>query len=264
MRELVVVSPFNGMSCGRLALEEVPNVKVLRYYTMEIKGSAIRVSDDNFPCDIPHKLGDITKVDTDELLQDIHRDFGPDTEILLLGGSPCQDFSVANADRLGLAGIKSGLFFEYMRLFRGLQPTYFLLENVRMKKDQQDRISYELGCEPTVINSKVVVPQLRHRLYWTNIVDSIPPLVHTDKTLNDVLIKGYSDREYARALLESDSRPLSTPVKMAHRYFNTGFTTLIFKDREHFLKIRQHFNRHFKGKSALEITAKAAGIDMGI
>ena len=177
----------------------------------------------------------------------------PDVEIdLLIHGSPCQDFSGANKERLGVDGIKSGLFFEYVRLLKATTPKYFLLENVRMKKEHQDFVSSIIGCEPIVINSELVAPHLRHRLYWTNIPFNEMP---KDKglKLNDFLIDGYSDREKARTLLESDSRPLTTPVKMAHRYFNTGFTTLIFQSKEHYNLIKEHFDKYFKGKSAKEI-----------
>ena len=82
--------------------------------------------------------------------------------------------------------------------------------------------------------------------------------------LNDFLINGYSDRKKARTLLESDSRPLSTPIKMCHRYFNTGFTTLIFKSKEHFDELKEHFDKYFKGKSAKEIDSLSIGMDLSI
>lgn len=108
----------------------------------------------------------------------------------------------------------------------------------------------EFDC--TVINSALLSPQLRHRLYWTNIPNINIPKDRNIK-LNDILINGYSDRDKARAILEGDSRPLATPIKMCHRYFNTGFTTLIFKDEQHYKDIKSHFNINFKGKSAKEI-----------
>ncbi len=175
----------------------------------------------------------------------------------------CQDFSGANKKRLGVEGIKSGLFYEYVRLLKELNPRYFILENVRMKKEQQDIISKELGLEPLVFQSGDVTAQLRYRLYWTNIPCGIN-LKKKQVSLNDILDSGYSDKEKARALLESDSRPLATPIKMAHRYFNKGFTTLIFESKEHFDEVNKHFNKHFKGKSAFEIDKLILGMDLGV
>lgn len=247
-----VLSLFDGMSCGRLALDRA-GVAVNKYYSSEIKTYAIDVANENFPQDKDFRLGDITKIKGDDL---------PVID-LLIGGSPCQDFSGANkGERLGLAGVKSGLFFEYIRLLREVKPTFFLLENVRMKKNHQDFISSLLGCEPIVINSKLLAPHLRHRLYWTNIPFNGQP-VNSGLLLNDC-IDGYSDRDKARTLLESDSRPLANSLKMCHRYFNTGFTTLIFKSKIHFDEIKTHFDANFKGKSAKEIDVLSAGMDLSL
>ena len=132
-----------------------------------------------------------------------------------------------------------------------------------MKKEHEDLITKVLKCEPIVINSERVAPHLRHRLYWTNIPNVIKPK-DRGLLLNDFLINGYSDRDKARTLLESDSRPLSTPLKMAHRYFNTGFTTLIFKNKEHYIEIKNHFDCNFKGKSATEIDNMSKNMDLSI
>ena len=148
---------------------------------------------------------------------------------LLIGGSPCQDFSNANLVKDGLDGEKSGLFYHYLRLLHELKPKYFLLENVKMKKSDQAKISELLGVEPVAINSKLLSAQSRPRLYWTNIPDVVPP---DDKGIRveDILEDGYCPLPKSRCLLVSDSRPLTTPVKMYHRS-TLGFTTLIFKDK---------------------------------
>jgi DNA-cytosine methyltransferase len=247
-----VLSLFDGMSCGRIALERA-GIKVDKDYSSEIKEYAIKVANENYPQDKDYRLGDVTKIKANELSQ----------IDLLIGGSPCQDFSGANKERLGIKGTKSGLFYEYVRLLNECKPKYFLLENVRMKKEHQDLISKEIGYEPIVINSELVSPHLRHRLYWTNI-PNVKKIKNTELQLNNFLEKGYSDRKKARTLLESDSRPLSTPIKMAHRYFNTGFTTLIFKDKEHFNNIKIHFDLNFKGKSAKEIDVLIKSIDLSL
>ena len=235
-----VLSLFDGMSCGRIALGRA-DIKVDNYYSSEIKDYAIEVANNNYPEDKKNRLGDITTIKGSDL----------PTIDLLIGGSPCQDFSGANKDRSGLDGIKSGLFYEWLRLKNEIKPKYFLLENVRMKKEHQDIISKELGYEPIIINSRLYAPQLRHRLYWTNI-----PLVnqtYSNIDLNEILENGFSDRVKARCLLESDSRPLSTPIKMFHRYYSTGFTTLIFKTERHYHNCVNHYNFHFKGMSAKDI-----------
>lgn len=247
-----VLSLFDGMSCGRIALERA-GVEVTNYFSSEIKDYAIKVADENYPIDRNKRLGDITKINGYKL---------PKIN-LLIGGSPCQDFSGANKTRLGDKGLKSGLFYEYVRLLEETNPEYFLLENVRMKKEHQNIISELLGVEPIVINSQLLAPHLRHRLYWTNI-NVIEQPEDKQLNLNDFLINGYSDREKARTLLESDSRPLTTPIKMCHRYFNTGFTTLIFKSKEHYESIKKDFDSKYKGKSAKEIDSLIIGEDLTI
>jgi len=102
----------------------------------------------------------------------------------LIGGSPCQSFSNAG-NGTGFNG-KSSLFWEYVRILKEVKPTYFLLENVKMKKEWQDIISQALGVEPIEINSKYFVPQNRPRLYWTNIkVENIPTTFN--HCINDIL-----------------------------------------------------------------------------
>lgn len=223
-----VLSLFDGMSCGQIALNRA-GIKYDNYFASEIKPHAIKVTQHNYPNTI--QLGDVTKIKGSDL---------PKID-LLIGGSPCQDFSRGNATRDGLDGRKSGLFFEYLRLLKELKPKYWLLENVIMSDADYAIISEYMGTEPIRINSSLVSAQLRDRLYWTNIgpeyIDlfgrrkSIIPLPRDKKIqLKDVLESGFTDREKSRALLESDSRPLRAPLKMFHRYYSTGFTTVVFKD----------------------------------
>ena len=161
---------------------------------------------------------------------------------LLIGGSPCQDLSQAHSERLGLKGNKSSLFWEYVRALNELQPDYFLLENVEMPSEDYETISKTLGCYPVNINSSLVSPQMRNRYYWTNIGDknfnlfgfptcSIPQPRDRKIYLQEVLTSGFADRLKARCLLESDSRPLKDVKRMLHRYFSTGFTTLVFEEK---------------------------------
>jgi len=150
-----VLSLFDGMSCGRIALEKA-GIKVDKYYASEIDKYAIQVSEKNYPNII--RLGDVTQVKASEL---------PKID-LLIGGSPCQGFSFAGK-QLNFDDPRSKLFFEYVRLLKECKPEYFLLENVCMKKEYQQVISEALGVEPILINSALVSAQNRKRLYWTNI-----------------------------------------------------------------------------------------------
>ena len=105
------------------------------------------------------------------------------------------------------------------------------MENVaRMKKEDADFITKLMGVKPIRINSSLVSAQLRDRYYWTNIPNvTIPKDKHI--LLQDVLTSGYTNREKARALLVSDSRPLKTKEKMLHRYYDTGFTTIVWEEK---------------------------------
>lgn len=156
-----VLSLFDGMSCGRLALQKL-GVNVESYHASEIDKYAIQVAKDNWD-DIIH-IGDVTKVDGTQYE-------GID---LLLGGSPCQGFSFAGK-QLNFDDPRSKLFFEYVRILREAKPKYFLLENVKMKKEFQDVISEQLGVQPIEIDSALVSAQRRKRLYWTNIPNVTQP-----------------------------------------------------------------------------------------
>lgn len=248
-----VFSAFDGMSCGRIALDKV-GLTVDNYFSSEIKKYAIDIANKNYPQDKKNRLGDITTIKGSDL----------PTIDLFIGGSPCQDFSGANKNRLGVEGSKSGLFYEWLRLKNEVKPKYFLLENVRMKSEHEDIISKELNCKPIKINSMHFAPQLRHRLYWTNI--PLPYIYPRPKQLIEVLENGWTERTHARCLLESDSRPLSTPIKMFHRYYSTGFTTLIFKSQKHFGECVFHYNENFKHMNAKQIDEhiKNSNIDLSI
>jgi len=156
-----VLSLFDGMSCGQIALKKL-EIKVDKYFASEIDKYAIKVSSDNFPNTI--HLGDVTKIKAENL---------PKID-LLIGGSPCQGFSIAGK-QLNFNDPRSELFFEYVRLLKELKPKWFLLENVVMKKEYQDVITKYLGVEPIKINSSLVSAQNRKRLYWTNIPNVTQP-----------------------------------------------------------------------------------------
>ena len=157
---------FDGMSCGQLALQRA-DIPVKSYHASEIDKWAIKVTKKNFPFTL--HMGDVTKLE-DWRLEFIRDEIGID---LVMGGSPCQGFSFAGKN-LNFEDPRSKLFFEFVRVLKILKPKYFLLENVRMKKESQDIISNYMGVEPIVVNSNLVSAQNRHRLYWTNIPFSIP------------------------------------------------------------------------------------------
>jgi DNA (cytosine-5)-methyltransferase 3A len=142
------------MSCGQIALNKL-GIKYDNYYASEIDEPVMSVTQFNYPNTI--QMGSITELQSSQL---------PKID-LLFGGSPCQSFSNAGNGK-GFDG-KSGLFYDFVRLLKECKPTYFLLENVKMKKEWQDIISEELGVQPIKINSNLVSAQNRERLYWTNI-----------------------------------------------------------------------------------------------
>ena len=149
-----VLSLFDGMSCGQIALNKL-GIKYDNYYASEIDKFAIGITKKNYPNTI--HLGDVRDVKGEDL---------PKID-LLFGGSPCQSFSNAGNGK-GFEG-SSGIFWEYVRVLREVKPKYFMLENVKMKKEWQDIITKELGVEPIAINSSLLSGQNRPRLYWTNI-----------------------------------------------------------------------------------------------
>jgi len=170
-----VLSLFDGMSCGRIALDQL-GIPVEKYYASEIDKYAIQVSQANYP-EI-EQVGDICNLDPKDY-QDVD---------LMLAGSPCQGFSFAGK-QLAFDDPRSALFFEFIRLLKAIKPKYFLLENVRMKKEFLDVITQQVSdcyeaddvapefkdilgnvtIKPHFINSSLVSAQSRQRYYWTNI-----------------------------------------------------------------------------------------------
>lgn len=151
-----VLSLFDGICCGHLALERA-GIKIDSYDAYEIEKNAIKATETNFPDVVQH--GDVTIEDFTKYKGKID---------LLIGGSPCTNLSMAGNGQ-GLKGSQSKLFYEYARAIKEVQPKYFLLENVIMKKEWEDIITNILGVEPIEINSSLVSAQNRRRLYWTNI-----------------------------------------------------------------------------------------------
>lgn len=216
-----VLSLFDGISCGRLALERA-GIPVELYFASEIKKCAIKVTMDNYPDTI--QIGDVTKVHYEDgiLYKNCERttiknkdgfeiikwEFGEKVYEgnidLLIGGSPCQDFSFASIltpykdykdnEKYGLKGLKSRLFYEYLRLKKECNPKFFLLENVKMKDASEKELNKYMGVEGIHINSNLVSFQNRNRIYWTNIPSVEIP---EDKHINFQDFKD-TDPEYCK------------------------------------------------------------------
>lgn len=228
-----VLSLFDGMSCGQIALERA-GIKVDNYFASEIKSHAIKLTQLQYPNTI--QLGDVRKIKVKDL---------PKID-LLIGGSPCQDFSTVNKERKGLGGEKSGLFYEYLRIkneINYINPNFkFLLENVSMDDYSYQTISELIGTYPTNINSKLVSAQLRQRSYWTNIGSYWNDLFGNrysmisqpkDKNikLQDILESGYVELEKAYCLRTKNGKSEKDQPGFYKRYINHGLLTAVFLDK---------------------------------
>ncbi len=191
-----VLSLFDGISCGQVALERV-GIKVDNFFASETDPYPIEVTQKNYPNTI--QLGDVLKIKGKDL---------PQID-LIMGGSPCQGFSFAGK-QLNFEDPRSKLFFEFVRLVKECKPKYFLLENVKMKQEFKDIISEQLGVKPVLINSCLVSGQNRKRLYWTNIPGITQPedkgIVWGDVREHGVNAQNYYYTERAMQWLARHSR----------------------------------------------------------
>ena len=227
-----VLSLFDGMSCGQIALNKM-DIKINNYYASEIDKYAIAVTQKNYPNTI--QLGNVCKIQAKDL-----------SKIdLLLGGSPCQGFSFAG-NGLNFNDPRSKLFFEYTRLLKETNPKWFLFENVIMKKEYQDVITKLIGVAPIIIDSALVSAQSRKRLYWTNILGIQQP---RDKKLclGDIL-ENNVDKKYniterfykknigtlsytkSRYNIRKLSQKAKTLTTGGHGISNSGSTNIWFSD----------------------------------
>lgn len=194
-----IFSPFDGCACARVAVDKlgIP----CTYYASEIDKWAIQIANKNYPDII--QLGDIRDIKGSNL---------PEID-LMIGGSPCQDLSVAGKGA-GLKGSRSALFYDFVRLLEEIKPKYFVLENVAsMKKIWRDKITDILGVEPILIDSALVSAQSRKRYYWTNIQGIEQP---EDKgiLLRDVIEDGVVDRDKSFCV-DANYWKGTTPVRYA-------------------------------------------------
>lgn len=183
-----VLSLFDGISCGQLALNKL-NINCT-YYASEIDTDAIKVTNNNFPNTI--QLGDINNWKTWNIKN-------PD---IIIGGSPCQGFSFAGKE-LNFSDPRSKLFFNFVDIIKHYKPQYFLLENVVMQKSFENIISNYLEVDPVKINSSLVSAQNRQRLYWANF--KISEIQDRNILFNDY-INGVPARMVGRRLNENGKR----------------------------------------------------------
>ena len=205
---MIVLSLFDGISGGRVALERA-GIVADAYFASEVDAYAIQIAQKNYPSTI--QIGDVSKVSYKEgVLYTDNGNFNVGAIDLLIGGSPCQNFTFAgkregmvtdaNVEITSLdqylelkeSGFvfkgQSYLFWEYIRLLREIKPQYFLLENVKMSQRWQSVITNAVGVSPVNINSELLSAQRRNRLYWTNINGGTIPQPNDLKlVLNDVV-----------------------------------------------------------------------------
>lgn len=231
-----VFSGFDGISVAQYVLLKL-GYKINKYYASEIDQRPIKCTSHNFPKTIQY--GNIKMIKPEHFMHKID---------LIVGGSPCQDLSIAGKGA-GLSGARSGLFYEWLRLlraFREINPEIlFFLENVRMKKVYQDEISKLLGVEPIPFDSALVSAQTRKRLYWTNIVSKEDFVYPNDRgiILNDILQFGLSDEDKC--------------LTIGATYGSAVKTDYIDKRNRHMIKNEAYIHQGNKFK----LTTKANAID---
>jgi DNA (cytosine-5)-methyltransferase 3A len=178
---MIVLSLFDGISVAQQALSEL-GWSVEEYYASEVDKYVMQVTMQNFPDTI--QVGNVSDLPS-SLFEGVD---------LLIGGSPCQDLSIAKKNRDGLAGDKSSLFFEYVRIKDEAKPLWFVFENVNsMPREAKQLITEMLGVEPIMIDASLISAQSRKRLFWTNIPNITQP---EDRRiyLKDILEDGDTDR----------------------------------------------------------------------
>ncbi len=236
---LTVLSLFDGISCGMVALQRA-GIEIDKYIAYEIEHNAIEISRKNYPDII--RGGDVTKEDFTKYKGKID---------LLIGGSPCQNLCSCG-DKKGLDGAESKLFFDYVRALYETEAKWFLLENnATMTKENQDIITEIMGVEPIYINSNLLTAQDRKRLYWTNIPGIEQP---EDKglTLKDIVQPAEEKKEYECykrmaakregtlafkkawanvRTLDQKSRALTTSQSIS----NSGATNVKYSDTEYYI-----------------------------
>jgi DNA (cytosine-5)-methyltransferase 3A len=214
-----ILSLFDGISCARVALERA-GIPVERYYASEIDKYAIQIAQKNYPDTI--QVGSVVNLKGSDF-NDID---------LIVGGSPCQDLSIAKKGREGLSGARSGLFWEYVRILNEVKPKYFILENVNsMPRDAKQTITETLwGIEPVMINAALVSAQNRKRLFWVGILVGdryekvdVPQPEDRGILLKDILENNVDERyNISTKTLDTFSKPSGKNGSFAPMKLRTG------------------------------------------
>ena len=220
---LNVLSLFDGIGCGRVALERI-GVDVGRYYASEIESLSTRVLDANYP-DSTH-LGNVIN----------WKEWGIDfSKIdLLLAGFPCQSWSLAGKQR-GISDERGKLVYSMTGILAEIRKhnpdVEFLFENVKMKPEYLDFLNSEIGVYPIRINSKLVSAGLRDRYYWTNLKNVSQPK-DKGEILNDILESGKVDRDKSLCLTKRYEGYSGSQSYMRRRYFGKSMGQAVFEDCE--------------------------------
>lgn len=233
---MVVYSCFDGISCGRVALERI-RARPSLYLASEIDKHAITIAKKNYPSTV--QLGSIEGVSVSPNM------FG-ERNFLLFGGSPCQGFSFAGK-QLNFNDPRSKLFFEFVRIREEGDFKYFLFENVPMRADSEKVITDYLGVDPIVINSALVSAQNRKRFYWTNIPDVVQP-ADRGIVLRDILegpgvgcVKSHGE------FITIESKSLCIDANYHKGADNHGQRTLLYLNAEQLEKARaSHLGKYFR------------------
>jgi DNA (cytosine-5)-methyltransferase 3A len=231
-----ILSLFDGMSVAQQALKNA-GIPIEKYYASEIDEYAIAVTQSNHPNTI--QLGSVIGLKLDDDID------------LLIGGSPCQDLSIAKKNREGLKGQRSGLFYEYVRIRDEVKPKYFILENVNsMPKEAKEQISEILGVQPVMINADLVSAQNRKRLFWVGALQwdgtykqvEIPQPEDMGILLKDILESGESITCKSYALTSSCHDGLTQ--KGFEHYLRVRKDNFVYDDNEKMktIRIRQIIN----------------------
>lgn len=208
---LKVLSLFDGIACGMQAFKEL-GIPIDVYYASEIEPNAIKVAKANHPEII--EIGDVTEINFNDYIGKVD---------IIIGGSPCQGFSVAGG-RMAFLDERSALIKYFFEAVEVIKPKYFFLENVVMQKRYEHNIDEVLGVKAIRINSALVSPQQRVRLYWTNIPEVTQPEQIPDLNIES-LINKYSGVILRNTWPEGEMHKLrEEPTQSVDKCFYYGYT----------------------------------------
>ncbi|MFA7272532.1 MAG: DNA cytosine methyltransferase [Crocinitomicaceae bacterium] len=224
-----VLSLFDGISCAKLALKK-NDIQISNYYSSEISEPALRIQNYNFSGDTTfHSVGDVTKINGADYAH-CH---------LAIAGSPCTQLSSVNSvDKSGLEGKDSSLFYEFVRIIKEIKQAkpqgeklFILLENVAsMPSKEKEKITEALSeamgepIEPIKIQSSLIAPASRSRLYWSNLTGlTVPQPIQSD--FQDVLVNGYTDKKKANVVLSNNV----TLTNGIYRHYKRSIGNIVYQ-----------------------------------